>query len=232
MPGCRNFNWTVRECVKSLFNNNPSSPPYDPNNYSAIGIKGVRFFFGLMGGASSTVFNSTGGILGQWENNLKFFLQDLRSYGIERVTPQPVLMGDWSGPLTKMLAMPRPTCPQASRELNFYPWLPFGFDPEDNNYPDRARENLGLDDSYNCSPINPLFDAWGGFGPYLALVDKLITTAQTNNLTITDFEIEQELNVRDFPVEARLIAYTPSSPGSYSPKSEPRWQQKNSSRAT
>jgi hypothetical protein len=112
--------------------------------------------------------------------------------------------------MTRINVPGRTDCNIPARDLNFYPWLPFGFDPEDNNYPDNLRE-AGGQEPYNCASINPLFAPWGGFGPYLNLVDTLIAKSQSNGLAITDFEIEQELNIREFPVYGRLIAYTPEN---------------------
>lgn len=49
LPACGNSNWSVRDCVKNMFNNNPGNPPYTPNNYIAQGVTGVRFFYTLGG---------------------------------------------------------------------------------------------------------------------------------------------------------------------------------------
>jgi hypothetical protein len=127
IPACGNPGWSVRDCVKNMFNNNPSSPPYSSNNYVAQGVTGVRFFYTLGGGFYSRPFNSDGSLNGTWLNNLAAFLADLRSYGIQRITPTAVLTGNWSGSSTGIPLVARSvvSC-GVPKTLYFYPWMPFG----------------------------------------------------------------------------------------------------------
>src|ERR1700747_1508441 len=45
LGACPNPTWTVQQCIKSFFKNNPSEPDgtYNPKNYIRQGVTGVRF---------------------------------------------------------------------------------------------------------------------------------------------------------------------------------------------
>jgi hypothetical protein len=69
-------------------------------NYAAQGVTGVRFQFGLGGGQNSTPFDANGNWQAGWIAKLSAFFQDAYAVGIRRVTPTPVMVETWSGPLT------------------------------------------------------------------------------------------------------------------------------------
>lgn len=194
IPACSS-SWTVRNCIKNMFNNNPGSPPYTANNYVAQGVTGVRFFYALRGGASSSPFDAGGTLNTTWLNNLQQFFTDLRSYGIQRVTPTAVMAGNWSGPLTRRTV----TSCGVSKQLDFFPWLPFGLEIT-NSYPDEQDNN----NAYNCAAATPA-DVWWGWQPMFNLIDAVLARAQTATLIVADFDLENELNMLDFTVVARLI---------------------------
>ena len=106
IPSCTNALWTVRNCIESMFNNDPLGPYYNAKNYVAQGVTGVRFFFALGGGKYSTPWdvsagppykNAYLGIRSGWLTNLNLFFNDLKTWGIVRVTPTPVIVEQWSG---------------------------------------------------------------------------------------------------------------------------------------
>lgn len=118
IPSCP-YSYTIRQCYTLMFNNNPGVSPYSSSNYVAQGVTGVRFQFELTGGGQSTPFNSSGTMQGAWETNLILFLQDLHSYGIVRVTPQPNMSG-WPGDVYYTGA--GASC--SGTGLLYFPWLP------------------------------------------------------------------------------------------------------------
>ena len=82
---------TIQHCIENMFSTNAGSPRYNLNNYTAQGVKGVRFFVGLGGGGYSTPLDPDGNLNDAWLTNYSAFMADLRSYGVERVTPTPVI---------------------------------------------------------------------------------------------------------------------------------------------
>ena len=194
IPSCPNT-WTVRNCIKSMFNNNSGSWPYSSNNYVGQGVTGVRFFYGLRGGASSTAFNSNGTLNSAWQSSLQQFFLDLRSYGVLRVTPTPVIAANWSGPLTLRTV----TSCGVTKSMYFYPWLPFGLEST-NYYPDGQDNNL----AYSCAAATPS-DIWWGWQPMFNLIDSVLTKAQAASLTVADYDIENEMALTFFTVYGRLI---------------------------
>jgi hypothetical protein len=61
-----------------------------------------------------------------------------------------------------------------------------------------AQQNL----AYDCSAANPGF--WGWI-PFFNLVDGIATQAEAAGINIEEFDIENEVNLEQFPVWARLI---------------------------
>ena len=188
--------WTVRDCIKRMFNNDSGSSPYSANNYIGQGVTGVRFFYGLRGGANSTAFNVDGSVNLTWMGNLTAFLTDLRAFGVQRVTPTPVTSGNWSGPLVLRQAT---NCRGETKDLWFYPWLPFGLEVG-NYYPDGQGDN----DAYNCAASTPP-DIWWGSLPMTRLIDNVLARVWIAGLVVADYDIENEVSLMDFTVYGRLI---------------------------
>ena len=101
IPSCPD-SWTVPRCIKRMFKNVPSDPDYTPNNYMAQGVKGVRFMFGLGGGAHSTAFDTSGGPSSTWLNKLQAFYLEWAPKLRQPVKTHFTLNGEEShGPNTK-----------------------------------------------------------------------------------------------------------------------------------
>src|SRR5438067_2140052 len=123
LPNCPAF-YTIRNCYRLFFNNDPSSGPYSSDNYIGQGVTGVRFMFGTAaGGFYSTAWNSEGTVSPTWIANLTAFLSDLHGYGIARVTPTPAIDSFGTVPITP--ASPVYDC-TGSIPLVFYPAIPYG----------------------------------------------------------------------------------------------------------
>jgi hypothetical protein len=59
-PSCPS-NYTIRDCIRYFFNNNPAYGAVSPSNYVGQGVTGVRFMFALRGGGGNpagTAFNN------------------------------------------------------------------------------------------------------------------------------------------------------------------------------
>jgi hypothetical protein len=199
---------TIRDCVKSFFNNNPASLPFNPNNYVGQGAAGVRFFYALGGGFSSTPFHSNGALQTVWLSRLNQFFTDLRSYGIQRITPTAVFLSNWSG--TSQICdgcidfthrTNVGSCGQ-NKNLKFFPWVPFGFLDVPGGAGDGYPDGQDLNNAYNCAASNPGFWGWQ---PWFNLVDAVLEQAQLAGLVVADLDLENEINLMDFTVEARLI---------------------------
>lgn len=228
-PRCT-MSMTVQECVRVMFNNNPALQPYHPENYLGQGVRGVRFFFALGGQFYSTPFilnpdKSYQSINPAWRNNLVALFTDLRVYGIEKVTPTPGLSGwavrcngeapyigcdcgtnciEWS-PRT-----PKQICgrdEEGGQGIFFVKTSPFPYNGF-TGYP-VGRE---VNDAYNCADANPdpsvpelQVGKFWGWRPFLDALDTVLEAAQTAGLRIEDFDLQNELNVTQFTVAARLI---------------------------
>jgi hypothetical protein len=216
LESCPSRNWTVRDCVRYAFSNvdflrSGSTTEFikkSPHNYMSQGVKGVRFFYSLGGGGGTTAFNQDGTVNQNFKNNLAIFLADLKSFGVMTVTPTAVL-GDWSGlnttstgscragkPCFPLLNLLVTNCSGVQRNLLFYPWMPFGW--RENRYPDMQGDNA----AHTCSPENPEFWGWA---PFLDVVDAVLGAIKTAQLTVADYDVENELNLNQFTVQARFL---------------------------
>lgn len=113
---------TVQQCIQQLISTGS-------NNWRSQGVTGIRFFFGLAGGWYSTPFDSHGNVQSAWTSKIYSFFSDLRSYGIQYITPTPVF-DNWSGPSLMMQSRSvyRP-CDGTYVTRNFLPWLPYHSTP-------------------------------------------------------------------------------------------------------
>jgi hypothetical protein len=207
VPTCPST-YTVRECYKSFFNNNSAERPYRVDNYVGQGITGVRFFYALGGGYASTPFRSDGSLQSAWRDKLFQFFTDLKSYGIQRITPTSVFLGNWSGSdagcdgCLDYTRRPQTLSCNQRKDLKFFRWVPFGFLDKPGAPDDGFPDGQDLNNAYNCASGNPVFWGWQ---PFFNLVDSVLLQAKRAGLTVADFDIENEVNLMDFTVEARLI---------------------------
>ena len=166
-------------------------------------MTGVRFFFTLAGGYYGAPFDASGNVQQQWSNNLYNFFRDLRSYGIEQVTPTPVFAA-WSG--TGMITRTVLTCTDANgnggfiKTLNFLPWLPYGFDPDDSGFPERECGNQ----SYFQAAQTPS-DIFWGWEQIFNMMNSVLAQAHAAGIGIGALDYYQETNIADFTVDARMI---------------------------
>ena len=162
-----------------------------------------------------------------WATNLSKFFDDLAAFGIMNITPTPATGEPWAGtlPPDPMCAAyqeegcPAPRTAQCYVEgtgkpgklLNFFKWLPYGLDPSDSNNPDGRLDHDNQ--AYYCSPTNPIFWGWDKFH---GLVDKIACAAQGaacspqpirqgTRLNIEEFDLQNEVSLYNFTVQARLI---------------------------
>ncbi|MEP6540036.1 MAG: hypothetical protein ABJF23_32210, partial [Bryobacteraceae bacterium] len=188
---------TVRQCFQQLLSTGT-------NNWRGQGVTGVRFFFTLAGGYYSTPFDSAGNVQTAWTQNLYQFFADLRSYGIQRVTPTPVF-DTWSGPPSMLQTRTMNTCfdmygvPTKTLTLSFVPWLPYGLDPLDSYYPDRTCGN----GTYRDGAQTPS-DIFWGWSRFVNLMNTVMAQAHTATLIINALDYYQESNMQ-FTVEGRMI---------------------------
>lgn len=189
----------------------------------ARGVTGIRFQFGLAGGGVSTAFslNSSGvptpAVSPTWLQNLQYFFSDVHISGIQNITPTPALDGWTATPstglpavksVTEWLSCPPPgnVCPHYAHDRYFFPWLPYavvyeqtGTNPVTCGFqPDGG----GINSCYAFSPGNPTFWGWQ---PLFTLFGDIFTGAYNAGLTIEEFDLSNEVDLWDFPVQARLI---------------------------
>jgi len=199
---------SVRECVRRFFNNNPANGTVVAGNYVSQGITGVRLFFTLGGRANSTPFTgSNHAVNSTWITQLTQLFKDLKLWGIQRVTPLPALDAAYGGMISEMSANYPNTsgCPSGSKTLYFFPWLPYGLVPNGSSVggPDQTQ---GVQ-AYYCSPYTPS-NIWWGWGPIVGtggVIDQVLGAAATAGLSVTEFEMQNENDLENFSVEARLI---------------------------
>jgi len=185
--------WTIRQCVKRMFTNNPSQAEYDPNNYVRQGVTGVRFMFAIGGGYESTPFpgwqsNPSNNVSSAWASNMNAFLGDLKSYGIQRITPTPIVREDWAGddriiPCPADLSIGQYGCTvilpsgagpilgTGNRPIRFAPWSPYGYVHEalctriagSGPCPleDGREDGTFVNGAYNQAAANPYFTGSG-----------------------------------------------------------------------
>lgn len=195
IPGCA-AKQIVRQCIRTIL-----------SNYAKQKITGVRFNFSLGGGyVNSTAFDSKGNVRAAWITSLYQFFLDLKSLGITKVTPTSALGPDWSGTLRTLTVadQARAGCAKRSRQLLFYPWLPYGLDPA-SHLPDGAFDNT----AYGCSPRNPIFWGWR---PYFNMVAAVASAAHAAGITIEEFDIENEIDLWTYTVQARLVYDNTTNP--------------------
>lgn len=203
---------SVRDCYRELLKTRADS-------YYIQGIRGVRFQFGLGGGANSTPLTSTGLVQQIWVDRMRMFFDDLKSWGFTHVSPTPVMLESWSDPsgapsvVVHSNNLTRPAgCQTPNPNVNFYfhKWLPFGFTniaiPPQN--PDYRAEGENNNTSYTCGYHNPQFWGWN---PLFGVLDAVANAAYQieptlgNRLMIRDFDLQNETPLSFLPIMGRLV---------------------------
>lgn len=206
---------SIRACYQNIL-----------SNYASQGVTGIRFQFGLGGGGGSTAFypNPQTGVLTPsvnppWLTNLQSFFSDVHAAGIYNITPTPAMDG-WTATPTQVTVSRSGSCPGPTNNPNnpqdvlyFYPWLPYGTvytetstdPPAFAYYPDGQNQN----GCYSASPSNPTFSPgnqpYWGWQPVFTLFGDVFAAARAAGLTIEEFDLSNEVDLWDFPVQARII---------------------------
>jgi hypothetical protein len=203
-PTCPTSYTPVQQCVTWFFSNNPAYGTVNPENYVAQGVSGVRFQFGLFGGAGSTPWNAAGVVSQAWLTSLEPFFADLKKFGISYVTPTPAMIETWT-----TTTLPTPVTNLAScgqtQPMIFFQWLPFGLDVNNNDLPNEQGNNY----TYNCSVTNPSFWGWT---PFFNLMGGVLGQAQAAGLEVRELDIFNEVNLQNFTVEGRMLVDNTTKP--------------------
>ncbi len=212
---------TVRQCIQDRL-----------VGFRSQGAEGVRFFYPLCGGGYNTALNNCGSSPSQvslntvWVSNLNLFLFDMKTKGFTKVIPSPMFWGAWepTDPNPQNPANPgapndgqrkltvSDSCagnpsPTGQVKLVFWPAVPFGVSGGD-NYPGTSTPQPvgpwrpGHNQSYNCSPANPVFVGWSNI---YAVSNAVLQKAQANSLIVDEFDIQNEIALDNATVYGRLI---------------------------
>jgi len=222
LPACRDnsgttrTDWTIKACYAWII-----SQSGKVENYRSQGVTGVRFLYTVGGGFFSTAFEDSGLVKPGWRANMKQFLRDLKSYGIDRVSPSPMALVGWGvdeGAHPGFVTHPNISGSLGHR-LKFVRWLNFGF--IDGQYcqgqvhcDDWLWDGLESNQAYNSSPANP--DFWGWYDDatlglpasqqkYLfGVINTVLYEAAQENLTVADLDFENEVMMSRGTLLARL----------------------------
>jgi hypothetical protein len=186
----------------------------------AQGVTGVRIFFQLCGPDSTPLVNCGqpwtqvyfAGSNSTWMNHVKDFFWDVRNAGIQNITLTPAHEGGAPYSMVKSatrtpISPPPPAepihCADAPDTIYFYPSAPLGYKPvacdEGTCYYPIGE---GVNTAYNCAPINPYFVGWQN---QYDVINAMLAAAAEKQLTVSELDFEQELNIMDFPALARFI---------------------------
>jgi hypothetical protein len=193
LNGC-NPNYTVQYCYAYFFRD-------APNNYISQGVKGARIQFGVKGGFASTIWDDYGNVSELWKFRFQSFLNDLKSYGIKRITPTPALSG--FGEAYSDVSSQVSSC-NGTKTLDFYKWLPYGF-LHNTGEIDCQNDNQGY------SSANRSTQFWG-WGPYFAMWSAIFEAIRISGLEVGDIDLSNELYIGPETVQARLIYDCPTPP--------------------
>jgi hypothetical protein len=179
-----------RDCYQTLF-----------STWHAQNVAGIRLFFNMCGAgnqALSSCTDSNAQVNSAWLTNFGLFLADMKNAGITKLVITPgVYGGNGDG---AQLRDVYDACTQTIVSLRFYPFAPFGvlYDSAHPNFP----HGQGINQAYNCSPSNPL-----GIGrePFYRVIDAVVGLIKSSGVFLYELDMQQELNLADFTVQARLI---------------------------
>lgn len=184
--------YTVRQCVQYFVQTGP-------NNYRSQGITGVAVYLGVGGGFYSSTWDSAGNVQSAWVSNFQALANDLKSWGIQRLTVRLNLYG-WGETLGPQYSSVTDCTGRST--MKFYPWIPYGF-LTSNGFPDCADYNNAYS-SANNNTVN-----FWGWSPFFNLVSNIASTLHSGGVSLEEFVFYDEINVLDFTVQARFI-YDPT----------------------
>jgi len=182
---------TVRDCLVNMVGTSAAS-------FRPQGTTGVRFFFGPEW-YSTAIDRLTGTVRPVWRAKLRLFLQDLRKFGVVRITPTPS-----PGPHDRdpnLFEQQTVASCGGMKTLRFYPQEPFGREQQDavNWWPERCN---GGTDYGSAAPNTVNFAGWNRF---FDVVEATVEEAKLAGLDIVALDYYNELPIDGFPVTARMI---------------------------
>lgn len=203
---------TVRSCFQEVLRSYRN--PTDPTNGQHV--TGVRFFFGMDEDEWSSPINANNTINTVWAANVGRFFADLAAHSLVAVpTPsflsnlrtQDVTSSCNSGQLVRL------------SRFSPIPRIVVFDDPEDwpDGRPDTP-EGFQINSCYANGTRNPHFVGWNVIAGPGGVLDTVISQARANNVSILEFDMENEVNLRSWPIYGRLIVdnkhgLTPGSEG-------------------
>lgn len=192
---------TLQACMRSSF-----------TSYASQGVTGMRFMFGMCGDFHSTPLSTSMSLplttacgtfnpsLSQvdsiWLAGVQAFMADVNSYGSGElaVTPTPSFVVSAGEGTNITVADP---C-NGGAQTSFYFDYTLPYAELSAGYPD----GQGNNDAYSCVAGNPKFVGWNNI--YMA-INALLSAAASNHVTVDELDLQNELDLNDFTVYARLI---------------------------
>lgn len=180
--------------------------------YHQQGITGVRFQFDMHEALNGTQVNT------YWTQGLGSFFADLGANSIYNVTPAiGWIAADW-GQYYMKTNPPHRSAPSKCGSyptralMRFSPTAPFGEWCKENcdaRYPWQGQWDVDEqwnNDAYDCAPENTYnFVGWPAIYGADGAVAALLQTASNNDLTVTELDAQNEMNLEQYTVYARLI---------------------------
>ncbi len=216
---------TVRQCFQTILGELRSQR-----------VSGIRIFVPVCGdGAQDGAFNCTSSptppswqsrtwnpgnnaVQQTWINNATTFFLDLQAAGIQNValtfvhSDFPTFERPKTDPAVQPPGFPATQhCGNTPDTILFNATAPFGFKPAD-KYPLGQADN----EAYNCAARNPYFIGWKN---QFDMINALLAAAR-GRVNVSELEMEQEMNLRDFTAYMRFI-YDNSNLESALPEPDP-----------
>jgi hypothetical protein len=204
LPNCPSGS-TIRSCMQNAF-----------SSYASQGVTGMRFMFGLCGDVQSTPlsyssslpappaglapacgnFNPTiSSVNSIWLAGVDAFMEDVAAYGGGDLTVSPTPSFFTSGtPLYQ--AVPDTCNSNAMTSFYFEYTVPF---PEVSH---GTPAGQGINGYYTCGAHNQWFVGWNNI--YMA-INALLGAASSYGVTVEELDIQNELNLNDFTLDARFL---------------------------
>ncbi len=190
LPNCPSGSYPkIRDCYVSLL-----------QKFKTQEAAGVRFRFSVWRAMEKTQTGNDYQVKSSWLTNLRDFLQDIKNAGYTYVTPSPIFFGtSGDGEQNIQVDVTVGGCTDSvptKVELTFWPTAPSGWEPGKGPFA------AGKDQSYNCSPPNPIFVGWDNI---YEVIDALLAEIAAKGLVVYEFDLLNEINLHWFTVEARFI---------------------------
>jgi hypothetical protein len=198
-PNCTES--TIQNCILDMLSTTATG------NYQSQGVTGVRFQFGLGGDRyASTAFivnsdGTYGGVNPAWLANLTTFFSDLKGYGIQNITITPALTAPNVNPGFKNTS-PTGACGQPVLYLK---WVPFGLSSATTTYGFPECHGSPLAYGTANAPNSVIPKSFWGWKPFFTLMNLVLQSASQKGLKVSEIDLENELDLFDFTVSARLI---------------------------